>query len=121
MKKRRIPSSQEKQSRGPQTAEEGAACPAWVRPTADGVRFLVVVQPRAGRSEVVGVLGDRLKIRLASPPVDGRANRELVDFIRDRLGVGAGDVVLVSGSVGRRKTVRVTGISAGIAVRLLAD
>jgi uncharacterized protein len=53
----------------------------------DGVELEVVVQPRAGRSEVLGEHDGRLKVRIAAPPVDGAANDALVRFIAERLGV----------------------------------
>jgi uncharacterized protein (TIGR00251 family) len=64
------------------------------------------------RSEVVGVADGRLRLRLAAPPHDGRANAELVRLLARALGVKRGDVAIVRGAAGRRKTVRVTGASA---------
>ena len=49
-------------------------------------RLLVWVQPRASRTEVAGMRGDAVKIRLAAPPVDGAANEELIRFVAEMLG-----------------------------------
>ena len=56
---------------------------------ADGVRLRLRIQPRASRSEVVGLHGDTIRIRLAAPPVDGAANEELVRYLAEVLGRAA--------------------------------
>ncbi len=65
------------------------------------------VQPGARRSEIVGELGDELKVRLAAPPVDGRANAELVRFVTELAGVPRRNVRLVRGHSSRSKVVEV--------------
>jgi uncharacterized protein (TIGR00251 family) len=65
------------------------------------------VQPGAKRTEVAGMHGDRLKIRLAAPPVDGAANDELLRFLAEAFGVPRRQVILVSGAASRRKRVRI--------------
>ena len=52
-----------------------------------GVRFVVRVQPRASQSEVCGVHGDALKVRLTAPPVDGAANDALIELLADELDI----------------------------------
>ncbi|BDG02046.1 DUF167 domain-containing protein [Anaeromyxobacter oryzae] len=88
---------------------------AWARDEAGGVVLEVLVQPRASRTKVVGEHDGRLKIQLAAPPVDGEANAALVEFLADALGVRKADVVIARGDTGRRKTVRVAGVSAAAA------
>ena len=73
-------------------------------------RLIVWVQPRASRTEVAGMHGDAVKIRLAAPPVDGAANEELIRFLADMLGVPRSAVSVVSGQASRRKTIQVDGI-----------
>ncbi len=75
------------------------------------VRFTVYVQPRASRSEVAGEHGDAVKIRLAAPPVEGAANKELVTFLAKKLGVPKSAIRIVSGERGRRKILEVSGIT----------
>jgi uncharacterized protein (TIGR00251 family) len=70
------------------------------------------VQPRAAASEVSGVHGDALKVRLSAPPVDGAANEALVDLLAERLGVPRRAVRIVSGATARTKTVEVDGVDA---------
>lgn len=67
----------------------------------------VHVQPRAARDEVAGVHGDRLKIRITAPPVDGQANGHLTEFLAELCQVPRRDVVLLSGSTGREKRFRI--------------
>jgi uncharacterized protein (TIGR00251 family) len=73
----------------------------------------VHVQPRAGRTGVVGRHGDALKIRVAAPPVDDRANAAVLALVAATAGVGAPAVTLVSGSRSRSKRVRITGVDPG--------
>ena len=84
----------------------------WLREAPGGVVLEVLVQPRASRTRVVGVLDGRLKVQLAAPPVDGEANAALVGFLADALGVRRSDVTIERGDAGRRKTVRVSGVTA---------
>jgi uncharacterized protein len=82
---------------------------SWVKAVEGGVELLVLVQPRASRTKVVGEHDGRLKIALAAPPVDGEANEALVGFLAEVLGVRRSAVELVDGATGRRKRVRVSG------------
>lgn len=68
----------------------------------------VKVVPGASRSEIVGVLGNRLKIRIAAPPEKGKANQALLLLIADWL--GAKNVELMGDMAMRKKTVRVVGV-----------
>lgn len=84
------------------------------------VRFPVRVVPRAGRTEVAGLHAGSLRIRLAAPPVEGKANAALVRFLARSLGVPRGAVSVVSGERGRAKTVEVAGDTARILASLEA-
>ncbi len=96
--------------------------PSWiVSEDQAGVTIAVQVIPRARRSEVVGLHGDALKIRLAAPPVGGAANEALAAFLAEALGIRRREVVLVSGEHSRRKLLRIQGVSADEVVsRLLS-
>ena len=87
---------------------------AWARDEAGGAVLEVLVQPRASRTRVVGEHEGRLKVALAAPPVEGEANRALVELLARLLGVRRTDVTIARGEAGRRKTVRVAGVSAAI-------
>ncbi len=82
-------------------------------------RVAVHVQPRARRTEVAGLHGDAVKVRLAAPPVDGAANEELVRFVAERLGVPRSAVRVAAGAASRRKLVEVDGMEAEVARRAL--
>lgn len=79
--------------------------PPWLRAHGDGVSLQIKVMPRASRNEVGEVLGDRLKLKIAAPPVDSAANEELVAFLAKLLGVSRGAVQLTHGQTSRNKTV----------------
>jgi uncharacterized protein (TIGR00251 family) len=72
----------------------------------------LIIQPRSSKSEVVGLYGEAIKIRVKAPPVDGAANDELLRFLAKRLGVPRSAVRLVTGTASRRKRVAVDGRSA---------
>ena len=95
------------------------ATAAFARDVPGGVELDVLVQPRASRTRAVGEHGGRLKIQVAAPPVEGEANAALVAFLASALGVRKSDVALVRGDSGRRKTVRVAGVSAADALARL--
>ena len=69
----------------------------------------VHVQPNARRSEVAGLHGDALRIRIAAPAVDNMANAELIDFLGETLSVPRSAIVIRHGATGRRKVVEITG------------
>ena len=75
-----------------------------------GVRINVYVQPRASKTEIAGMHGDALKIRLTAPPVDNAANAALVEFIAGKVGVPKGSVRVVAGATARRKVVEIAGV-----------
>ena len=77
------------------------------------------VQPRASRTEVVGLHGDALKVRLSAPPVDGAANDALVDFLSERFAVARRAVRVIAGAQSRSKIVEIDGLTAAVARRLL--
>ncbi len=78
----------------------------------DAVVVHVHVQPGAGRGAVVGRHGESLKIRVAAPPVEGRANDAAVALLAEALEVHARDVQLVSGAKSRLKRFRIQGLTA---------
>lgn len=78
--------------------------------TSTGIVLRVRVQPRASRTDVAGLHGNALKLRLTAPPVDGAANEALIRFLAERLGIARARVRVVSGASGRLKLVEVTGI-----------
>jgi uncharacterized protein (TIGR00251 family) len=75
----------------------------WLVADGTGVTLRLHIQPGAKKTEVAGLHGEALKIRLAAPPVDGKANACLIGFLADQLGVAKSVVSLVSGESSRAK------------------
>jgi len=83
------------------------------------VRLAVWATPGRRLSEIAGVAGGELRVRLGAPPADGRANRELCRFLADTIGVPRGAVTIVAGAGGRHKVVQVAGVAPADARRSL--
>jgi uncharacterized protein (TIGR00251 family) len=82
------------------------------------VRLSIKAVPGARRDEIVGPLGDRLKVRVSAPPEGGRANDAICALVAGALGVRHGDVRVVAGHTRAEKTLEIDGVSAA-AVRAL--
>lgn len=92
---------------------------AALEPAPGGIRLRVQVQPRASRTELAGLHGEMLRIRLAAPPVEGAANEALVRFLAAALGVPRAAVAITAGAGSRRKTVVIEGVSLARAAEVL--
>jgi len=79
----------------------------------------VIVQPRASRASVGPAVGDRLRVSVTAPPVDGKANVAVIEAVAAAFGVRRADVTIVRGETGRRKTMRVAGATLAALARLL--
>ena len=89
---------------------------------ADGaITFDVQVVPRASRERLGPVHGDRLKVQLTAPPVDGAANDALVALVAKALGRPRAAVAIVRGQTGRKKTVRVAGATRDALLHRIAE
>ena len=85
----------------------------WRRIGADGTITLGIhAQPGAKKTEVAGVHGDCLKVRLAAPAVEGKANAALIVFFAEAFGVPQRNIALIRGENGRRKTLRIASPAA---------
>jgi uncharacterized protein (TIGR00251 family) len=93
----------------------------WLCECAGFSRLTLHIQPGASKTEVAGIHGDALKIRLAAAPVDGQANAALIGFVADRLGLAKSAIRLKSGQTSRRKVLEVSAAPADTAQRLLPD
>ncbi len=91
----------------------------WLREVEGGLILTVHVQPGAKRNEVAGLRGDALKIRLAAPAIEGRANAALLEFVAQRLGLPKSAVDLKNGQTSRRKAILLRAPPADTAQRLL--
>jgi len=90
------------------------------RPDAATGALMIDIQvvPRASRVAVGPIVGDRLRVAVMAPPVDGAANQAVIQALADAFDVRRGDVEIVHGATGKRKTVRIAGASAATLERL---
>lgn len=79
----------------------------WYRRDGHELTLSLHIQPGAKRSEIAGLHGDALKIRLAAPAVEGKANESLLRFLAERFQVPLRQVELKQGNLSRRKVVRI--------------
>ena len=80
----------------------------WFRVATDGrITLTLHIQPGAKKTEFAGPHGDALKIRLAAPPVDGKANEALIRFLAETLGIARSAICLKSGQTARRKVLEI--------------
>lgn len=77
-----------------------------------GVIFSVRVVPRASKSEIAGELDGALKVRIASPPVDGAANAELVKLLSKSFGVSKSEIEILSGQASKTKQIKIGNLTA---------
>jgi uncharacterized protein len=87
----------------------------------DSVTFDVKVVPRASRDKLGPRVGDRVKVQLTAPPVDGAANDALRALLAKAFGVPRGQVTILRGETSRQKTVRVDGATAAQLDALLGE
>jgi len=81
----------------------------WYRRNGEVLTLTLHIQPGAKRTDVAGLHGEALKIRLAAPPIEGRANEALLKFIAEAFGVPLRQVELKQGGQSRHKVVAITG------------
>lgn len=72
----------------------------------------VKVEPRSSRSGIVGPYGDAIKVKLTSPPVEGKANDELVEVLAKNLGIAKKNVEIIAGKNSKNKVVKLYGIKS---------
>jgi len=94
--------------------------PSWLRIAGDDAVLTLHIQPGAKRTEVAGVHGEALKIRLNAPPVEGKANEALIAYLARQLDIPRARVLLEAGQTSRAKRVRLVGVDAGAVVERLA-
>jgi uncharacterized protein len=96
------------QSKAPSTQPASASC-----------TLALKVIPGAPRDEVIGMLGDALKIKIRAPALEGRANEAIIEFLADALGLPRRGVSLLHGDKSRQKVIRIEGLSVEETRRLL--
>jgi uncharacterized protein len=83
-----------------------------IRDNDAGVTFAIKVHPRAKKNAITGQIGNALKLSLTAPPIEGRANDACIEFFAKLLKVPRSSVTIASGQTGRKKVIRIAGVSA---------
>ena len=92
---------------------------SWFAETPEGVVVNVKAQPRSSRAGVDGLVGDAVKVRIRCAPVDGKANKELVETLADAFGIAKSNVVFKSGETSKTKRLLLRGVSAAKAKEVI--
>jgi uncharacterized protein (TIGR00251 family) len=96
-----------------------------LRSTAEGVTLAVRAQPGAKKTAITGIYGEgaaaQLKIAVKAPPLEGRANKELIAFLAERLGMAKNAVELKTGELSRSKVFLLRGVSREKAESVLSQ
>ena len=80
-----------------------------LKQTASGITFTIKVQPRARKNAITGTVGDALKLALTAPPLEGKANAAVIDFLADFFDIPRSSVTIASGATSRLKVIRISG------------
>ena len=96
-------------------------CPSFITETPEGAVLSVRAQPRSSRAGIDGLVGDAVKVRVRCAPVDGKANKELVETLADALGLAKSSVVFKSGETSKTKRILLRGVGAATAARVLSQ
>ena len=79
-------------------------------PIAD-IRITVQIQPNARRNEVTGYRDDILRLKIAAPPIEGKANRELVEYLSELLDISKSHIILEKGAASKKKVLLIQGLT----------
>ena len=93
---------------------------SYMTETPDGVVISVRAQPRSSRAGIDGLAGDAIKVRVRCAPVDGKANKELVETLADEFGVSKSSVVFKGGETSKNKRILLRGVTAEAVRRKIA-
>jgi uncharacterized protein (TIGR00251 family) len=77
----------------------------------NGIEIKLWVQPRASKNKVIGPYSDSLKISITAPPVDGKANTEIIKFFSKALKISKSSIEILSGATGRNKRIKILGFT----------
>jgi len=83
----------------------------WMNETSEGFEINVRAVPRASKNEIQGIHDGALKIRLTTPPVDGKANQALIRFLSKELHISKSKIQLKQGETSRHKTLQISGLT----------
>lgn len=92
----------------------------FIKEKGNGVVFSIHVVPGAAKNEIVGVQDEALKVKIAAPPVEGRANAECIRFLSETLGIKKNQVTVTSGHRSRKKVIAIEGLNVRDATAILS-
>ena len=101
--------------------DRAGATAACLAETPEGVVLNVRAQPRSSRAGLDGLVGDAVKVRIRCAPVDGKANKELVETLADAFGLAKSSVVFKSGETSKQKRILLRGLSVAQVLRKLEE
>ena len=78
----------------------------------NGIKVKIKVEPLSSKSGIVGPYGDALKVKLTSPPVEGKANKELIEVLAKGFGITKKDIEICSGQSSKNKVVKLYGVAS---------
>lgn len=93
--------------------------PIWLSIKQTDIVLSIHAQPGAKKDKVVGEYNNRLKIALAAPPVDGKANNHLIRFLSKKIGVPRSKISLLSGETSREKRLLISDIQPEAVIQSL--
>ncbi len=76
----------------------------------NSLNIQVQIQPGSSKDQIIGLHNGRLKIKISAPPVDGKVNQNLIEFIAKALGVSKSKIEIVKGRTSKLKTLKISGI-----------
>lgn len=82
-----------------------------LKETRQGIIFTIKVQPGARRNAILGTISGALKLALTAPPVEGKANQAVINFLAEFFDIPRSSITITSGAISRLKTVRISGAS----------
>ena len=80
--------------------------------TKNELTLKIKVEPRSSRAGIIGQYGDALKVKLTSPPVEGKANKELIEILAKEFSIARKDIEIISGQSSKNKIVRLHGVKS---------
>jgi len=83
----------------------------WINETPAGLDVRIRAVPCASKNEIQGIYDGALKVRLTTPPVDGKANQALIKFLSKTLQISKTQIALTQGDTSRHKTIQLSGIT----------
>ena len=93
------------------------AATGYMTETPEGVILSVRAQPRSSKAGIDGLVGDAVKVRVRCAPVDGKANKELVETLADEFGIAKSSVVFKGGETSKNKRLLLHGVTASAVVQ----